>query len=246
MFAGSLTSRVSIPCTAMRARTRRSRAGCSAGVRRRLLSSRPRALGRRRSPRRAARPRARRSRTAAEICRLWPTSERTSTPASCSPETRRSARPGSSARASAVSWTAPSRPTLRVSSTERRVFEARQRLRQHRLERANSIAQTFALDDVQIRERDGAAGRVPGIRIAVAERAGVVVPQHGADTRAAQDGAEREVAGREPLRRGHEVGLDPEALGREPRPGATVAGDHLVGDQERRRDAAQARWTRSQ
>ena len=68
---------------------------------------------------------------------------------------------------------------------------------------------------------------------------GVAVPPHHAgleerlrDARRDDERAERQVAGGDPLRARQQVGLEPEALRREPASAAAEAGDHLVGDEE--------------
>ena len=108
---------------------------------------------------------------------------------------------------------------------------------EHGLELRRTFDEALPLDDVDVDEPCDTGSRVPGVRAAVEERRRRVAPEGLPHMVADDDGAQRHVAGADPLRAGHQVGREPVALAAEPASEAPEAGDHLVGDQQ---DAALA------
>src|SRR5207245_1121036 len=94
------------------------------------------------------------------------------------------------------------------------------------------LDERVTLDDIQVGECDRRASWMPGVRVAVAQHPRAAVPEGLADTRTADDDAERKVPGRDALRSDDEVGLDAVAVAAEPRAETAEAGDHLVGDEQ--------------
>ena len=84
--------------------------------------------------------------------------------------TTRSISRGSAARASALSSTPHSRPATRTSSTSGWEASAPSWRCSDGLQRRHALEQALVLDDLDVGEGDSAAGRVPGVGVAVAER----------------------------------------------------------------------------
>src|SRR5690606_3588351 len=90
---------------------------------------------------------------------------------------------------------------------------------------------TLALDDLDVLERDGGGHRMAGIGIAVREL-DIVFAQHGDDLLGDAHRRDRQIAGGEPLRHRHEVGLEPVLLEAEPFAESAEAADDLVDDEQ--------------
>ncbi|CAN0644465.1 conserved hypothetical protein [Burkholderia cepacia] len=88
--------------------------------------------------------------------------------------------------------------------------------------------------ELQHLEADRRADRVRGIRMAVPDRGrlGTAARDPFVDFVGHQHRAHRRIAGRQPLRDGHQVRIDLFGLAREQRARAAEAGDHLVGDEQ--------------
>src|SRR3546814_1522652 len=100
----------------------------------------------------------------------------------------------------------------------------------------SSDLDALLLDDLDVLQCGGAANRMAGIGVAVVEqqirrRLGAQALQQAVGDEA---GAERQVAGSEPLGTADHVRLEAEhVLAGEPLPEASEGGDHTVGDEDR-------------
>ena len=89
----------------------------------------------------------------------------------------------------------------------------------------------FFPEDPDVLDRDRARDGMPGVGEAVEELA--TLPEEGfRDPVVHHDPTNRDVAGGEPLRDRHQIGVEPVVLGAEPGPRSPEAADHLVGDEQ--------------
>ena len=139
---------------------------------------------------------------------------------------------GCSARRSASSSTAPARPGAPYVCDARELEERCEQVAQDGLECCGANDQLLALENVDVHEAGDTRRRVPGVRAAVEERRGTLVPERGAHPVADDDGTERHVPRADPLRAGHQIGREAVPLAAEPAAEPPEAGDHLVRDQE--------------
>ena len=99
---------------------------------------------------------------------------------------------------------------------------------------ADAVERSLLLEDLERRQRRRTGERVAGVGVAVEEGLELLVLAEEAlvDALGRERRRERQVAARQALRDGHEVGRDALVLAREHRPGAAEAGRDLVADQE--------------
>ena len=113
------------------------------------------------------------------------------------------------------------------------VGERREDVDQLALELASARDQVLALEDVEVRERGRATGRMAGVGRSVAEhRAARLGPERLGDRAADEHGAERQVAARDALGEHDHVGLDVPALVSEPGADAAERADHAVDHEQ--------------
>ena len=95
------------------------------------------------------------------------------------------------------------------------------------------LDETFATDDLEVLQAGRARRGVAGVGEAVAQEEVGVALQRGGGGGADEHAAEREVARRDLLGEGGQVGRDAVVVGGEPAAGAAEAGDDLVEDEVR-------------
>jgi hypothetical protein len=104
---------------------------------------------------------------------------------------------------------------------------------EHRLQRGRPLDEPFALDDRQVCQSHGAAGRVSGVGRGVHElRVRRRLLERPLDGVADHDAAKWKIGARDPFRERHEVRLDTPVVQREPPSRPPEPGDDLVGNQE--------------